>query len=51
MASGIAMPVLAPPGTVIRPATVRRYASGAGFTSVEELPVEHPLFRLYRMHG
>jgi SAM-dependent methyltransferase len=36
-------------GTVIRPPVVHRYATAAGFTSVRELPVEHPLFRLYRL--
>ena len=36
-------------GTVIRPATVRRYATDAGFSDVEILPVEHPQFRLYRL--
>ncbi len=36
-------------GTVIRPDTVRRYASEAGFTDVEVLDPEHPQFRLYRL--
>jgi SAM-dependent methyltransferase len=36
-------------GTVMRPATVRRYATGAGFSDIEILPVEHPQFRLYRL--
>jgi 2-polyprenyl-3-methyl-5-hydroxy-6-metoxy-1,4-benzoquinol methylase len=36
-------------GTVIRPSTVQEYAAGAGFGSVEVLPVEHPQFRLYRL--
>ncbi|HUP86218.1 MAG TPA: class I SAM-dependent methyltransferase [Acidimicrobiales bacterium] len=36
-------------GTVIRPDTVRRYASEAGFTGVEILDVDHPQFQLYRM--
>jgi SAM-dependent methyltransferase len=34
-------------GTVIRPSTVRAYAEGAGFSSVEILPVESVAFRLY----
>ena len=34
-------------GTVMRPNTLRRYASEAGFTSVEVLPVESVAFRLY----
>jgi SAM-dependent methyltransferase len=35
-------------GTVMRPDTVRRYALDAGFGSLAVLPVEHPVFRLYR---
>jgi ubiquinone/menaquinone biosynthesis C-methylase UbiE len=37
-------------GTVMRPDTFTSYATQAGFTSVEVLPIEHPLFRLYRLH-
>jgi 2-polyprenyl-3-methyl-5-hydroxy-6-metoxy-1,4-benzoquinol methylase len=37
-------------GTVMRPDTLRRYAVGAGFREVEVLPIEHPLFRFYRLH-
>lgn len=36
-------------GAVIAPSTVRRYAREAGFSRVDILPVEHPLFRLYRL--
>jgi 2-polyprenyl-3-methyl-5-hydroxy-6-metoxy-1,4-benzoquinol methylase len=36
-------------GTVIRPETVRRYASEAGFSNVDVLEVEHPQFVLYRL--
>jgi 2-polyprenyl-3-methyl-5-hydroxy-6-metoxy-1,4-benzoquinol methylase len=36
-------------GTVIRPDTVRRYATDAGFATVEALPVDHPQFVLYRL--
>ena len=36
-------------GTVIRPETFRRYATEAGFGSVEILPIEHDTFRLYRL--
>jgi 2-polyprenyl-3-methyl-5-hydroxy-6-metoxy-1,4-benzoquinol methylase len=36
-------------GTVIRPDTMHRYATEAGFTSVETLDVEHPQFVLYRL--
>ena len=36
-------------GTVIRPDTMRRYASEAGFSTIEVLDVEHPQFMLYRL--
>lgn len=37
-------------GTVMRPATLRRYARAAGFTGVEVLPVEDfSFFRFYRL--
>ena len=36
-------------GTVIRPDTMRRYATEAGFRTVETLDVEHPQFVLYRL--
>ncbi|HUQ38992.1 MAG TPA: class I SAM-dependent methyltransferase [Acidimicrobiales bacterium] len=36
-------------GTVIRPDTVRRYATEAGFSAVEVLDVDHPQFVLYRL--
>ncbi|MEO7295470.1 MAG: class I SAM-dependent methyltransferase [Candidatus Limnocylindria bacterium] len=36
-------------GTVIRADTMRRYATEAGFSSVEVLDVEHPQFVLYRL--
>jgi 2-polyprenyl-3-methyl-5-hydroxy-6-metoxy-1,4-benzoquinol methylase len=36
-------------GTVIRPDTVRAYATDAGFTTVETLDVDHPQFVLYRL--
>jgi 2-polyprenyl-3-methyl-5-hydroxy-6-metoxy-1,4-benzoquinol methylase len=36
-------------GTVMRPATLERYARDAGFGSVTVLPVEHDTFRLYRL--
>jgi 2-polyprenyl-3-methyl-5-hydroxy-6-metoxy-1,4-benzoquinol methylase len=34
-------------GTVIRPATVKRYAAEAGFSSCEVLPIESDLWRFY----
>lgn len=36
-------------GTVIRPDTVRRYATQAGFRTVEILPVEFDFWRFYRL--
>jgi 2-polyprenyl-3-methyl-5-hydroxy-6-metoxy-1,4-benzoquinol methylase len=36
-------------GTVIRPETMRGYATEAGFSTVETLDVEHPQFVLYRL--
>jgi 2-polyprenyl-3-methyl-5-hydroxy-6-metoxy-1,4-benzoquinol methylase len=36
-------------GTVIRPDTVREYATEAGFSTIETLDVEHPQFVLYRL--
>jgi 2-polyprenyl-3-methyl-5-hydroxy-6-metoxy-1,4-benzoquinol methylase len=36
-------------GTVMRTATLERYAREAGFTSVDVLPIEHMSFRFYRL--
>ena len=36
-------------GTVMRPDTLRQYATAAGFGSVEVLGIEHPFFRFYRL--
>jgi 2-polyprenyl-3-methyl-5-hydroxy-6-metoxy-1,4-benzoquinol methylase len=36
-------------GTVMRPATLRRYAEEAGFARVDVLPIEHEMFRFYRL--
>jgi SAM-dependent methyltransferase len=36
-------------GTVMRTDTLRRYASDAGFADVEVLPIEHEVFRFYRL--
>ena len=36
-------------GTLLRTATLERYATAAGFTSVEVLPIEHDMFRFYRL--
>jgi SAM-dependent methyltransferase len=43
--------VSAATGTVMRPRTLRAYATRAGFERVEVLPIEHDLFRLYRLHA
>jgi len=37
-------------GTVIRSSTVERFAREAGFTSTEILPIEHDIFRVYRLN-
>ncbi|MBX9247132.1 methyltransferase domain-containing protein [Actinotalea ferrariae] len=37
-------------GTVMRPSTLARYAREAGFVRLEVLPVEHDMFRFYRLH-
>ncbi|MBA2384760.1 MAG: hypothetical protein H0V68_08890 [Actinobacteria bacterium] len=36
-------------GTVMRPDTVRRYAADAGFTATSVPPIEHDVFRVYRL--
>jgi 2-polyprenyl-3-methyl-5-hydroxy-6-metoxy-1,4-benzoquinol methylase len=36
-------------GTVMRPATLERYARDAGFAGIDALPVEHDFFRFYRL--
>ncbi len=36
-------------GTVMRSDTLRRYASEAGFTQVEVLPIDNDFFRFYRL--
>lgn len=36
-------------GTVIRPGTVAAYATGAGFTRTDVLPIEHDFWRFYRL--
>lgn len=38
-------------GTVMRPDTLRRYASEAGFDAVEILPIENDFFRFYRLRA
>jgi hypothetical protein len=34
----------------MRTATLEGYATDAGFTSVEVLPIVHDTFRFYRLH-
>ncbi len=36
-------------GTVMRPATLRKYAVEAGFSGIETLSIEHDFFRFYRL--
>lgn len=43
------VPNSAATGTVLTPTTLNDYAERAGFASVDVLPVEHPMFRLYRL--
>lgn len=38
-------------GTVMRTATLEKYAVAAGFSAVEVLPIDHELFRFYRLVG
>ena len=37
-------------GTVIRSSTVERLADEAGFSSTDILPIEHDIFRVYRLN-
>jgi hypothetical protein len=48
--TGLAEQPSAGTGTVMRPATLRRYALEAGFSDVEILPIANDLFRFYRLH-
>jgi 2-polyprenyl-3-methyl-5-hydroxy-6-metoxy-1,4-benzoquinol methylase len=47
--AGMADPPSAGTGTVMRPATLRKYAREAGFADIEILPVENDLWRFYRL--
>jgi hypothetical protein len=42
-------PETAATGAVMRPPTLRRYASEAGFAEVEILPIETDFWRFYRL--
>jgi SAM-dependent methyltransferase len=46
---GMSHPDSSGTGTVIRPATLKRYAESAGFSDVEVLPVDNELWRFYRL--
>lgn len=45
----LSTPGSAATGTVMRESTLRGYARQAGFTSVDNLPVEHDLWQFYRL--
>jgi SAM-dependent methyltransferase len=47
---GLADTPSAATGTVMRTDTLRGYAAEAGFAEVEVLPIEHEVFRFYRLH-
>ena len=49
LAVGMAESPSAGTGTVMRPATLRRYAAEAGFRTVEVLPIENDFWRFYRL--
>lgn len=48
---GRSEPGSAATGTVMRTATFERYATAAGFTTVDVLPIDHDMFRFYRLRG
>jgi len=49
LANGRVDPASAATGTVMRPARLREYATAAGFSRMSVLPIEHDLFRFYRL--
>lgn len=49
LAVGMAEQPSAGTGTVMRPQTLRQYALDAGFQDIEMLPIEHDLWRFYRL--
>jgi 2-polyprenyl-3-methyl-5-hydroxy-6-metoxy-1,4-benzoquinol methylase len=49
LANGLADRPSVGTGTVMRPALFREYATAAGFGSVSILPIEHDVFRFYRL--
>jgi 2-polyprenyl-3-methyl-5-hydroxy-6-metoxy-1,4-benzoquinol methylase len=46
---GMAEQPSAATGTVMRPATLRHYATEAGFSGIETLPIDNELWRFYRL--
>ena len=48
---GMSSPGSVGTGTVMRPGTLRGYAQEAGFDDIEVLPIEHEVFRAYRLVG
>jgi predicted O-methyltransferase YrrM len=48
---GMSTPGSVGTGTVMRPDTFRRYAREAGFADIEILPIDHDLWRFYRLVG
>lgn len=49
LAVGLLDPDSAGTGTVLRPETLRSYATAAGFARVEILPIDHGFWRFYRL--
>lgn len=49
LANGLANRPSVGTGTVMRPDTLRRYATAAGFSGFQILPIEHDSFRFYRL--
>ncbi|MEE9164473.1 MAG: methyltransferase domain-containing protein [Thermoplasmata archaeon] len=49
LSQSMTVPNSAATGTVMAPSTLRRHAKNAGFDDVHVLPVEQPMFRLYRL--
>ncbi|MGH2994825.1 MAG: class I SAM-dependent methyltransferase [Gaiellaceae bacterium] len=50
LAVGLSEQPSAGTGTVMRTGTLRRYAEEAGYSRVEVLPIEHEIFRFYRLY-
>ena len=47
--SAMGDPLTAATGTMMRPATVRRYADAAGFGMFAVLPIDNEWWRFYRL--